>query len=257
MDNGGSRVVGISQRVRLEWLDHAAELAHAGRSRSQVWDAMAEMLRDKVSIGGTGARSNRQKTITILTRIWCNPPTQLVPLRGAGLRFLVGVEPESATRIAVHWGMTMAVYPFWNAVATQVGRLLRLQGIATAAQINRRVQERYGERPTVARATQRILRSFVDWGALADTEVRGRYAPGKAQSVDDPRLIAWLAEAALHVRGTEAVPLDDLLRHPSLFPFCLDYVPPHALATASPRLEVVRHGLDAELLMLVAPGRRS
>lgn len=38
--------------------------------------------------------------------------------------------------------MTMAVYPFWNAVATQVGRLFRLQGIATAAQINRRVQER-------------------------------------------------------------------------------------------------------------------
>ena len=261
--------VGISQRVRLEWLDHAAELAHAGRSRSQVWDALAEMLRDKVSIGGTGARSNRQKTITILTRIWCNPPTQLVPLRDAGIRLLVGSGPdghtlgtgegleparqfESATRIAVHWGMTMAVYPFWNAVATQVGRLLRLQGIATAAQINRRVQERYGERPTVARATQRVLRSFVDWGALVDTEVRGRYAPGKAQSVDDPKLIAWLAESALHVRGTQAVPLDDLLRQPGLFPFCLDYVPSHALAAASPRLEVVRHGLDTELLMLVA-----
>ena len=258
--SGASRVVGISQRIRLEWMDHAAELAQSGQDRAQVSAALTEMLRDKVSVGGTAARSNREKTITILTRIWCNPPTRLVSLRDAGLQLLVGATPdgepelvrrmEPVSRFAVHWGMTMAVYPFWNSVATQVGRLLRLQGGATAAQINRRVQERYGERPTVARATQRVIRSFVDWGALADTKALGRYAPTEARPVADRKLVAWLAEAALHVRDGTAASPTDLLHQPGLFPFRVSYVPPHALGAASSRLEVVRHGLDTELLIL-------
>lgn len=120
----------------------------------------------------------------------------------------------------------MAAYPFWSVVAAQVGRLLRLQGVATAAQINRRVQERYGERPTVARATRRVVRSFVEWGVLDDTATRGRYAPAGPRPVSGPELVIWLSEAALHAR---------------------------AGAAASPRLDMVQHGLDSELLVLRTP----
>lgn len=245
--SGPGRPVGISQRIRLEWLDEAAALARERRSSAQVRSALVEMLLDKVSVGGSAPRNNREKTITILARVWCRPLPSLIPLRDAGLQLLDGAAP--AGRLAVHWGMTMAVYPFWSAVATQVGRLLRLQDAATAAQINRRVQEQYGERSTVARATRHILRSFVDWGILADTETRGRYVPADVHPLTSPELLAWLAEAALHVRDGEPAPPGDLLQQPGLFPFHASYVPPLALAAASPRLEVVRHGLDSELLV--------
>ena len=251
MSDGASRVVGLSQRVRLEWLDEAARLARAGQNRAEAWSALVEMLRDKVSVGGTAARGNREKTVTILTRTWCGPPSRLIPLRDAGLRLLDGATP--ASRLAVHWGMTMAAYPFWSVVATQAGRLLRLQGVATAAQIQRRVQEQYGERPTVARATRRVLRSFVDWEVLADTTTRGRYTAGEQHPVQAPELVGWLAEAALHTRAGHPASPNNLLQQPGFFPFRVSYVPPRSLATASPRLEVVRHGLDSELVVLRVP----
>ncbi len=281
MSGPASQAVGLSQRLRLEWLDEAAGLARAGRDRAQAWSALAEMLEEKVSVGGTSPRGNREKTITILMRIWCGPPPRLLPLRDAGLRLLDGMrlaratkpaevmesagltepavttEPagttESTGRLAVHWGMTMAAYPFWNAVATQVGRLLRLQGVATAAQVHRRVQEQYGERPTVVRATQRVVRSFVDWGILADTETQGRYVAGEPCWVHAPALVAWLAEAALHIRdGEPAGPVRELLGQPGLFPFRVSYVTARGLAAESPQLDVAHHGLDTEVVMLRA-----
>lgn len=161
---------------------------------------------------------------------------------------------EPTGRLAVHWGMTMAAYPFWNAVAAQVGRLLRLQGLATAAQVRCRVQEQYGERPTVARATRRVVRSFVDWGVLADTETRGRYVAAEPCPVRAPALVAWLAEAALHVRdGEPAAPVQGLLGQPGLFPFRVSYVAARGLAAESPRLDVAHQGLDTEVVGLRAP----
>ena len=252
MTDGALRPVGISQRVRLEWLDETARLVWAGCNSGHVAAALDEMLLDKVSVGGTARRNNREKTVTILTRIWSRPPPPLIPLRDAGIRLLhdAGPSPSPADPQTVHWGMTMAAYPFWSVVAAQVGRLLRLQGTATAAQINRRVQERYGERPTVARATQRVVRSFVDWGVLGDTGTRGQYAPAPPRAVSNPKLVAWLAEAALHARAGAPAPPTDLLNHPNLFPFRVSYVPQRSLAAASPRLDVVQHGLDSELLVL-------
>ncbi len=282
MSGPPSRTVGLSQRLRLEWLDEAAELARAGRDRAQAWSALAEMLQEEVSVGGSSPRSNREKTVTILTRIWCGPPPGLLPLRDAGLRLLDGVglagatkpaeamesagltepaattEPAGATeptgRLAVHWGMTLATYPFWNAVAAQVGRLLRLQGVATAAQVHRRVQEQYGERPTVARATQRVVRSFVDWGVLADTETPGRYVAGDPCPVHAPALVAWLAEATLHVRVGEPAAPQELLGQPGLFPFRVSYVTARSLVAESPRLDMAHQGLDTEVVMLGMPG---
>ncbi len=251
MSSGALRPVGISQRVRLEWLDEAAGLVRAGHDCAHVAATLNEMLLDKVSVGGTAVRGNREKTVTILTRIWCRLPSRLTPLRDAALPLLD--HTDAAGRLTIHWGMTMAAYPFWSVVAARVGRLLRLQGVATAAQINRRVQEHHGERPTVVRATRRVLRSFVNLGVLSDTAIRGRYASAEVHPISSPELVAWLAEAALHVRDGEPAQPSNLLNHPSLFPFRVSYVPARSLAAASPRLDLVQQGLDSELLVLRTP----
>ena len=94
--------------------------------------------------------------------------------------------------------MVMAVYPFWSSVAVQVGRLLRLQDSAAAAHVQRRVREQYGERETVSRSARRVLRSYLDWGVLQETESKGIYTVGTTSYIDDPRLVSWLIETALH-----------------------------------------------------------
>ena len=148
--------------------------------------------------------------------------------------------------------MTLAAYPFWGSVAMHTGRLLRLQGSAAAAQVQRRIRERYGERPTAGRATRRILRTFIDWGILDDTQTRGLYVQGKRYTVRDPGRIAWLAEAVLTARATGSASTKDLLGSPNLFPFRLTQIPAQQMVSLAPRLDMLRHGLDDDLIMLRA-----
>ena len=245
--------IGFSQRVRLEWLEQTANLVLAGNDKAAVNEALQELLKDKVSVGGCSKGSNRNKVISILRKIWVTTPDDLIPLRNDGLAFLStqsSVLSPHQLSVAIHWGMVMAVYPFWSGVATQTGRLLRLQGSAAAAHIQRRVREKYGERETVSRAARRVLRSYLDWGVLQETSTKGIYSAGATLAIDDSRLIAWLVEASLRARANGSAPLKDLIDSPSLFPFRIKPVHAESLVAASSRLDLLRHGLDDDLVML-------
>ena len=240
--------IGFSQRVRLEWIEKTANLILAGNDRVAVNNALQELLKNKVSVGGQAERGNREKIISILFKTWLTVPNELESLRTEGLDLLKRVPRDD--HLAIHWGMVMAVYPFWFGVATQTGRLLKLQGSVAAAHVQRRLREQYGERETVSRAARRVLRSYLDWGVLQETGVKGIYSAGANLAVDDSRLIAWLAEASLHARSNGSALLKDLLYSPSFFPFRLKPVHAENLVTESSRLDLLRHGLDDDLIML-------
>jgi hypothetical protein len=243
--------IGFSQRVRLEWFEQTANLVMAGNDETLVKDALQELLKDKVSVGGQAKRGNREKIITILLKTWLTVPKELKALRDEGLEHLKRT-PRS-DHLIIHWGMVMAVYPFWSSVALQVGRLLRLQDSAAAAHVQRRVREQYGERETVSRSARRVLRSYLDWGVLQETESKGIYTIGTTLYIDDPQLVSWLTETALHARVNGSAPLRDLLDGPSFFPFRIKPIHAENLVAASSRLDIFRHGLDEDLVMLRKP----
>lgn len=238
--------IGFSQRVRLEWYESTANLVLAGNDEASIYRILDEMLNETLSVGGNARRGTREKVITILMKIWVRPPRHLEDMKREGLQFLQRLSRQD--RITVHWGMTMAVYPFWGTVAAYVGRLLRLQGTATAGQVQRRVREQFGERSTVTRATQRVLRSFIDWGVLQETSERGSYAAGSVLDVTQRDVIAWLVEAALHTHQVRAAPLGTVLESTSLFPFRLSYLSPMRLVAESDRLDLLRYDLNQELI---------
>jgi len=242
--------IGFSQRIRLQWLEQTANLVLAGTPKQTVLDALQALLHDKLSVGGHAERGNREKAITILMQIWVTVPPELACLRDAGLELLQQLPPDA--HLAVHWGMTMAVYPFFGSVAGSVGRLLRLQGTASAAQVQRRVKEKYGERDTVSRAARRVLRTFVDWGVVAESSTAGVYVPGQVLAATHDKLAVWLMEAVLHTIPNNTSPLQAVIDAPSLFPLMLERLPTGALAV-SRRIEIIRHGLDDDLMMLRTP----
>ncbi|MFP4087814.1 MAG: hypothetical protein ACLFUL_13580 [Desulfobacteraceae bacterium] len=248
--NGRKAQIGFSQRIRLEWFEQAANLVLAGNDKKTINDSLQELLQDKVSIGGQAMRGNREKIISILMKTWVTVPRGLKTLRDEGL--LLHQELPRKSRIAVHWSMVSAVYPFWGAVAAHTGRLLRLQETAAAAHVQRRVREQYGERETVSRAARRVLRSFIDWGVLKETQEKGVYAQGKQYAIEKQRVIGWMVEAVLHARGNSPAALRDILEAPSLFPFRMGYISAENLASLSPRIDILRHGLDQDLVMLKA-----
>ena len=85
---------------------------------------------------------------------------------------------------------------------------------------------------------------------LLETERKGIYKAQKALLVDDIRLIAWLVEAALHARGSGAIPLKELIDSSALFPFQIVSARAESLVAISSTLDFLRHGLDEDLIML-------
>lgn len=240
--------IGLDRLVRLAWLEKVSSLVLAGSDAARTKSILQDDLQGAFRSTNTNVRGSIDKTITILTKVWLTVPSELESLRIEGLELLKRVPPRD--HLVVHWGMVMAAYPFWSNVAIQVGRLLRLQGSVAAAQVQRRVREQYGERETVSRRARYALRSYLDWGVLQETGTKGIYTAGTALTVDDPRLIAWLAEAALHARANGSSAIKDLLDGPSVFPFRFAHISTEHLVSLSPRLDILRHGMDDDLVML-------
>lgn len=245
--------IGFSQRIRLEWFEQTLNLVLAGNDKENINSGLQTILKDKVSVGGAADRGNREKIISILMKVWVNPSSKLEAFRNDGLELVKRL--PLINHIAVHWGMAMAVYPFWAAVAGHTGRLLKLQGTAAASHVQRRMREEYGERETVSRAARRVLRSFVDWEVLKETTMKGVYRQGQSLPIQDSKLVAWLVEASLYTRANRSAALRDLLDTPSLFPFHLKTISAENLVAISPRLDLLRHGLNDDLIMLKDRGK--
>ena len=238
--------IGFSQRIHLDWLEYTANLVLAGNAREEIVAALSERLKEKLSVGSEPERGNRDKAITILTRVWVTVPQELQSLRDEGLDHLRTQDPSA--RMLVHWCMCMAVYPFFGTVADAVGRLLRLQGTAGAAQVQRRLRERFGERETIVRAARRILRAYIDWRVLLETDEKGLYRATAKRPVDEIPLALWAIKAILFATGDTPRPQSTLLRGPHLFPFDLPLPSLRDLETCT-ALELTRHGLDQEVLL--------
>ncbi len=240
--------IGFSQRIQLPWLEYTAGLVKTGKSRDEINDALQDHLSDKLSIGGSAVRGNREKAITILLKIWQCPPDELVALRDEGLRLLARIPSDQ--HIAVHWGMSMAVYPFFASVAATVGKLLRLQQDVSTAQVQRRIREQLGERETVARAARRIYRSFIDWGVLVETGKKGTYIKARPVVIDDASMAGWLAETILRAKGNGWATVASLASHPAAFPFRTSLL---SAADLSQRVgvETMRQGVDQEMIRVI------
>jgi len=242
------QAIGYNRTVKLEWLDYTAELLDNGRSENEIHIALAELLREELSPDSDAKRGSREKTITILLKTWVRVPESLTAFRNVGLKLLK--DRPAADRLLPHWGMTIAAYPFFRTVAEVTGRLLRLQGTAGAAQIQRRVRERVGERETVARSARYVIRALVDWGILAETAQKGVYAAAAPLRIDRPGDVTWLVEAELHATEKGPFSLKGILNSPSLFPFHVE--PAQSPILENDRVELIRHAMNDDLVSLRA-----
>ena len=244
------RMIGYNRTVKLRWLDETLDLFLAGMSDADIYEALRARLKDELSVGSTAQRGSREKTITLLMKTWVRVPPPLRELREDCLHLLQGV--RRSDRLPLHWGMTMAVYPFWRVVADVTGRLFRLQGTAAPMQVQRRVKELLGERETAARSTRYVLRAFADWGVIVDSVQNGEYSPAPPFSVADSKLAVWLLEAAVVSASGGVLEFRSLVNGPCLFPFQICRLAPEQLAESG-RLEVVRHNLEETVVRVRKP----
>jgi hypothetical protein len=187
----------------------------------------------------------RGKTLTVIFHLWVDVPEHAVELRNGAARLLRDL--DAAERMALHWGLGLATYPFFRDVADAAGRLLALQDTVSLAQLQRRLAERWGQRSTATRAAQRIVRSWIDWGVLVETSERGVYATARRVNVS-AALAAWMVEALLVGHHEDSLTIAKVRTTPLFFPFDLR-ISAHELRRKQ-RLAVHRQGVDEDVVTL-------
>lgn len=158
----------------------------------------------------------KKKTRTVLNRLWLEPRPELVELCDRAVA-IYAADP-AASVAALTRGMSIATYPFFASVAQIVGRLIRLQGDCTSAELHRRMAETYGEREGTRRMTNMVLQSQADWGAIDRVNKGKNITPRHEPIVLTPSLELWLVEPALHHAG-RAMSISSLTTTPVLFSF--------------------------------------
>lgn len=246
------RNIGIYRRIDLEWLDAVAGQVAAGKDEEAIRGAAFKLLEGVVK-GGNKRGTACHKTMSVLSRIWVNVSMDAQSLRDRAAHLLPNLTKE--VRLGLHWALLTTAYPFFADVATNTGRLLVLQGNLTLAQLTRRMQEEWGDRSTITRATQRLVRSLVQWGILIDSQQPGIYLVPKVRITIPAGVGELMLEALLMGHEGKSLPMEQALRHPSFFPF--DFQLHANQLRRSPRFVVHRQGLDMDVLMLVPSTREN
>jgi len=239
--------IGFDRRIDLEWLDAAAAQAAAGAPTAEIRAYLWNLLAGVVS--GDKVNSARGKTVTVLNHIWGDVPESGASLRERAAAQLVGSTADE--RLALHWAMMVGTYPVFTDAAAAIGRLLMLQGSFTLAHLTRRLFGAWGERSTLERAGQRIIRSMIQWGVLRDTATRGMYEAVPRRRAVGSGVGAVLIEGLLVDAEEASLPLDQLLTHPALFPFHLGLNASHLRGASQFRMH--RQGLDSDIVELRYP----
>jgi len=238
------KTIGFDRELHLSWLDaiaaKAAERTDTATARAWLDNYLADSLKDDKHGGA------RYKTKTVLCRIWISPPESCRTLHDLALKLLPVVDPPD--RVAIHWGLACAVYPFLGDVADTVGRLIALHGDVQRTSVVRRMYERWGERQFVNRATRAVWNSFILWGGLRKTEVAGRCLPSTPPKRVTGNLQAFLIESLLFWSNGKPIIVPSIAAHPVLFPF--DMSDASTIARTSDRLSVRREGGNLEVVSM-------
>ena len=235
--------IGFGKKIRGVWLDEALRLVAEGRTFDEAKGALSEAI----AVHNPGKEAI-QKVLTPVKRVWFKPPERCLGLRDGAVE-IHRRNNSAETRRILNWGMAVATYPFVGACAEAFGRLMRLQSDVKNTDLERRVQERFGDREFIRRVVQYNVSSFLDWGVILQGALKGVYVAGKQTILKNPELGGWLVEALLLSANARQISIRKLGNHPMLFPFRIEDTLTRSLA-ANGRIAVHRESLADEIVVL-------
>ena len=202
--------IGFDRFIQLDWV----AVVLAVRNGTTSPDELNELLKSS----GLGKEA-LAKTLTKLNGLGLQPRRNLADFVDRGRSVIH--DQAGADKVAAYgWAVSIATYPFFGKVAELAGRLTLLQGDCSIAEIHRRMSEVYGDREVTKRATQAVLQTQSNWGAVKRVDKSKRLVRMAATTIDNDELTAWLIEAAVRYTG-KPVSVPSLQSLPVLFPFTL------------------------------------
>jgi len=213
--------IGFDRFIQLDWVAAALNV----RAGVASLDDLDEIL-DAAGLG-TAAEA---KTRTKLNALVLKPKPELVAFIDRGVQITKGTA-DMGEIAAFAWGAAVVTHPYFGKVAEFIGRLTAIQGDCAVSEIHRRISEMYGDREITRRATQAVIQTQVNWGAITRDETGKRLVRLPASGIESNDLVAWLIESALRYQQ-KAISLSTLHLLPVMYPFLLNQSLGYTLSTS-------------------------
>ena len=152
--NNKKPLVGFDRYVEKTWMDQVAKLVVDGNELNDVNEKLDEFLLPLIN-----GETSRRKTKNILTATWAKSMAGEALYKQEGAALFANANKEE--RLAIHYGMSIATYPFFMSLSKILGRLFKLQDEVSNTEFYRRVIEVVGDRDSIKRAAARYLQSLV------------------------------------------------------------------------------------------------
>lgn len=230
--------IGFDRFIRLDWVAIALKV-RAGM-------AGIDDLNKELDAAGLGKEA-KSKTRTKLNALAVEPKDGMVDFIDRGVNIFKDVDKVQDIA-AFAWGAAIASYPYFGKVAELTGRLTSIQGDCSVAEIHRRISEVYGDREVTKRATQAVIQTQANWGAIERVENGKRLMRLAITTLTNHQAVAWLVEAVLRYTG-KAVSITGLQSMAVIYPFVLDQPLAYVLSN-SPTLELRSDGSSTQFVDL-------
>jgi len=232
--------IGFDRYIERDWLEQIANWVENGKSRDEIHQLVDDYLSPYIN----GATSLR-KTKNVLFGVWVNRSDENRLFKEQAISILNSCTSDE--RLTIHWGLSIASYPFFASLARLIGRLLRLQDDINGKELVRRSVEQHGDTESVRRATARLLQSLGEWGVLIPVS-KSIFHSAKKIKLDDPDIINWLLASLFFSNGRDRVSVEELMSDPIWFPFEITH---SAFQPGSSQfLEIIHQNLGDTLLSL-------
>jgi len=209
-----SKRIGFDRHIKTEWLDTMAGLIQNERNIEIIRTSMHQYLeRDLPNYVA------RRKTITVLLRIWFSVPEEHIEIRDRALEMLPKVREND--RIWIHWGMTLLAYPFFRDVAICMHHCFTLHDGCKRVEIVRKMEEMWGYRSTLGRATERVIQSFDYWNVIKRNKKTKKITRNIQFSSSRKEIEMLFLEMVLLSDPSHSLIMDQINSIPSAFPFII------------------------------------
>jgi elongation factor P hydroxylase len=203
--------IGFDRYIEKTWLDQIAHWVVQGKNRDELHALVDDYLVSFIN----GATSLR-KTKNVLFGVWVNTTDKNNIFKEQAITLFNSCSKNE--RLAIHWGLAIASYPFFASLARLIGRLLKLQADITSKELVRRSVEQHGDTESIQRATARLLQSFGEWSVLIP-ESKSLFHPPIKISLDNSDLVTWLLASVFFSSERSQLSTDEIFADPALFPF--------------------------------------
>ncbi|KAF0196958.1 MAG: hypothetical protein FD169_630 [Bacillota bacterium] len=210
-----SKQIGFDRFIKLQWAEDLAWRMRETKDEVSLKRIIAEDILSKE----LPTQETRRKTSIVLLKAFYRIPPQHERLRNEALELLPQVGVNEAK--ALYWGLMLLAFPIFTDTARHIGQLFSLQSDASAALVQRRVIETWGQRGSLHSTLNKVVKTMAEWGCIDLTDHKKVLVPKAPTPLGKPASL-WLTRVALTVSETPLVPVDQALRPSICFPFTMD-----------------------------------